>query len=255
MKYWMLAAACLAYALALLAAAHLLPEVARLGLFGCYAIAGVAGVVTALSYTPRDRLRWAWLAFGAGYLVAFAGKIFVGDGNAIPQMSAARVAAWSVLVVLFNVGLVTAFAMFARAWSGTGMAPPWRNRATVVFLVIALAIDTRSLMTGGRALLDGAPWGFGFVASVAGNIAAITLVGPIFATAVALRGGLLMRPWLFLFVAAAFWLSVDVIAVMPVDVQRTLDIVLRPLAILFGGAAAVAQLLVKRDVAARLGET
>jgi len=91
MKYWLLVAACVAIALALLVAAHLAPGVARLGLFACYGMTGLAGVITAFSYTSRDRLRWAWLAFGMGYVVAFAGKIFIGDGFDILHMSFARV--------------------------------------------------------------------------------------------------------------------------------------------------------------------
>lgn len=254
MKYWLLAAACVVYGLALLALSHAQPGVVRAGLFATYAIAGVASVVTALSYAPRDRLRWAWLSFGAGYLIAFASKLFVGDGAAIPTMSTGRQVAWSVMVLLLNVGSVTAFALFARAWSGTGMAPPWLRRATGVFLAIALLIDAKSLWTALQAMLAGNVWAFGFFSSVAGDIIAVTLVGPIFATAVALRGGILMRPWLFLFVAAVCWLSVDVISILPIEVRTDLDIVMRPVAILFGGAAAVAQLLVKHDVKASLAE-
>ncbi len=253
MKYWLIVAACVAYALGLLAAAHLAPELARGGLFACYGLAGAAGLVTAFSYTARDRLRWAWMAFGAGYLIAFTSKFFMPDGLAVLQMSRAQAVAWSVMVVLFNASMVTAFAMFARAWSGTGMAPPWRGRATVVFLIIALAVDAKSLLNGGRAMLAGQPWAAGYIASAAGDIAAVTLVGPVFATAIALRGGILMRPWLFLFLACAFWLSVDVIAVLPAELRRDPDIVLRALAILLGAGAAMAQVAVKRDVRASLG--
>src|SRR5689334_1052834 len=147
MKYWLLVAACLASALALLVTTHLAPGVARLGLFACYGVTGLAGVITAFSYTTRDRLRWAWLAFGLGYVVAFAGKIFIGDGFDILHMAFGRVVAWSVLVTVFNAAGVTAFVLFARQWSGTGVVPPWRTRATVLFLVIALAIDFKSLLT------------------------------------------------------------------------------------------------------------
>ncbi len=254
MKYWLLAAACVASALALLVATHLAPDVARIGLFACYGLTGVAATVTAFNYTPRDRLRWAWLAFGAGYLAAFVSKVFIGDGFAVTQMSPGRVVAWSIVVTVFNIALVIAFALFARAWTGTGMAPAWLRHATVVFLVIALAIDAKTLLIGGRAMLAGQAWAFGFVASVAGDITVITLVGPIFATAIALRGGVLMRPWLFLFVASVAWIAVDVLGVLPLAMRRDPDMALRPLAVLFGGAAAVAQLLVRRDVRANLGD-
>jgi len=254
MKYWVLAVACVVIAFGLLAATRFSPDAARLGLFACYALTGVASLITGFSYGSRDRLRWAWLAFGLGYLLAFGSKVFIGDGLALAQMAPARVVAWSIVVTVFNVASVIAFVLFARVWSGTGMAPAWRARATVLFLVIALAVDAKSLIAGGRAMAAGQAWAFGFFASVASDIIVITLVGPIFATAIALRGGLLMRPWLFLFIASVCWLVTDVLAILPAEMRRDPDMVIRPLAILFGGAAGIAQLFVKRDVSASLAD-
>jgi hypothetical protein len=248
MKYSLLAAGCAVYALAMLAALHLWPEAARVGLFATYAFAGIAAVTTAFGYAPQDRLRWAWLAFGGGYLIAFAGKVFIGDNTALAQMSGTRVAVWAATIVLLNIGSVTALALFARAWSGTGLAPAWRTRATLIFLAIALVIDGPSLVTSARNILSLRPQAFGFFASVAGDITAVTLVGPIFATAIALRGGLLMRPWLFLFVAAVCWVFDDIAPLMRPEIGLSYDIVFRTLAVTFGGAAALSQLWVKREV-------
>jgi hypothetical protein len=255
MKYWLLAAACVAYALVLLVVTQLSPSLARSGLVATYGLSGLAGIATAFSFAPRDRLRWAWLSFGAGYSIAFASKIFVGDGTALAQMSTVRVILWSVTVFLLNLGSVTAFVLFARAWSGTGMAPAWQRRATLVFLAVALLIDTQSLLHAGQAILAGQPSGFGLFASVTGDIVALTLVGPIFTTAVALRGGLLSRPWLFLFAAAVCWMFEDIVPILPNnELVRDLDIMMRSMAVLLGGAAAVAQLMVRRDVRLSLRE-
>ena len=71
---------------------------------------------------------------------------------------------------------------------------------------------------------------------------------------VGLEAGFAPRPWLFLFIASACWLANDVLAILPLEMRRDPDMVIRPLAILFGGAAAIAQLFVKRDVGASLAD-
>jgi hypothetical protein len=137
MKYRLLAAGCVAYAVALLATLHVAPSPARMGLYATYAVAAIASWVTAFSYGGRDRLRWAWLAFGSGYAIAFASKVFVGDNLDVFTFSPVRAVMWSAMVFLLNVGSVTAFALFASVWSGTGVAPRWRRRATLIFLALA----------------------------------------------------------------------------------------------------------------------
>jgi hypothetical protein len=252
MKYWWLAFGCLAYGLILLALYHLAsPAIARLGLYACYALAGAAACVTAASYAPRDRLRWAWLAFGAGYSIAFLSK-FVADSTTVAGASTARATLWATMIFLLNAGSVTALVLFARVWSGTGLAPAWRSRATLGFLALALIIGGQNLYLNARAMLGLNPQAFGFFASSVGDVIGIALIGPIFATAIALRGGLLMRPWLFLFSAAICWIVDDALVILPRDLGFNVDIVVRTLAVLLGGAAALAQLLVKREVQAGL---
>ena len=252
MKFKLLIAGCLGYALAMLAAFHLAPQVARIGLFAAYALTGTAAVVTGLAYTPRDRLRWAWLSFGGGYLFAFGGKLFIGDGSALATFSPARRAAWSVTVVLLNLGSVVALSLFARAWSGTGLSPRWRLRATLLFLAVALFFNVPNFRANGHLLLTGDPAAYGILASAIGDLIAISLVGPIFATMLQLRGGILMRPWLMLFLGCAFWVCIDATGALPPPVARNIDIVVRPLAVLCGGAAAIAQLWIKRELASGL---
>jgi hypothetical protein len=252
MKYWWLALGCLAYGLGLLALYHLAsPATARLGLYACYALAAAAAGVTAVSYAPRDRLRWAWLSFGAGYFVAFLSKL-VADSTTIAAASTARATLWAAMIILLNAGSVTALVLFARVWSGTGLAPAWRGRATLGFFALALVIGGQNLYVNGRAMLSLDPRAFGFFASSAGDVIGIALIGPIFATAIALRGGLLMRPWLYLFSAAICWIVDDALFILPRELALNVDIVVRTLAVLLGGAAALAQLMVKREVQAGL---
>src|SRR5205814_6588323 len=157
----------------------LAPEVARVGLFAVYAITGVAALVTGFAYTPRDRLRWAWLSFGGGYLVAFAGKLFIGDGSALATFSPMRRLAWSAVVVLLNIGSVVALSLFARVWSGTGLSPRWRLRATLAFLAVALFFNVPNFRNNGHLLLTGDPAAYGILASAIGDLVAISLVVPI----------------------------------------------------------------------------
>ncbi|MCU1277985.1 MAG: uncharacterized protein JWM53_1531 [bacterium] len=252
MKFRLLVAACVAYGLAMLAAFHLAPSLARIGLFAAYAIAGLAALVTGFAYTPRDRLRWAWLSFGTGYLVAFAGKVLIGDSTALPTMSPMRRALWSACVIFLNVGSLVALSLFARVWSGTGLSPRWRSRATVAFVAVALLLAGPNLINNGRLLLTGNPAAYGILASAVADLVAIALVGPIFATMLQLRGGILMRPWLLLFMSSVCWLIVDAMGALPPAVAVNIDMFVRPLAVLCGASAAVAQLWVKQEVSGGL---
>lgn len=252
MKFPLLIAGCIAFALFELTTLHLAPSVARAGLFGAYALTGIIAVTTALIYTSRDRLRWAWLTFGAAYLIAFAGKVFIGDGTQLATMTDLQRALWSACVILLNGGQVVALALFARVWSGTGLSPEWRGRATLGFLAVAIVLVGPQLYTNVRLLASGNPAAYGILVSAAGDLAAIALVGPIFATMIALRGGIVARPWLLLFAGCVCWLINDAIGPLPPAIGRNIDMIVRPLAVLFGGAAALTQRWVKQEVAADL---
>jgi hypothetical protein len=252
MKYRILAIGCVVYALALLATYHLAPSLTPIGLAVGYGFAGVAAIVTALSYARGDRLRWAWLAFGGGYLIAFVSKVFIGDNAAVTTFSPTRVLLWGIAILLLNIGSVTGLALFASVWSGTGLAPRWRWRATFIFLAIALVLDGPGIYTALRGVFGGTRFAFGALLSSSGDLIAIALVGPIFATAVALRGGILMRPWLFLFFATVSWLADDCAFALPRDLALNVDVVVRSLALTLSGAAALAQLWVKHEVRSSL---
>src|SRR5262249_30849610 len=161
---------------------------------------------TGLTYARSDRLRWAWVTFGAGYLIAFAGKLFIGDSAGWRTMTPGQATAWAISIFLLNVTSVAALVLFARVWNRTGIAPPWRPWATLGFTVLGLAIDGPTLLQSAREMVTLHPHAFGVFSSVAGDVIGIALVGPIFATAIALRGGVLMRPWLFLFGSSLCWI-------------------------------------------------
>jgi hypothetical protein len=52
---------------------------------------------------------------------------------------------------------------------------------------------------------------------------------------------------------AVCWVVVDAVGALPRQIALQIDIVARPLAVLFGGAAALAQLWTKRELRSGLG--
>lgn len=252
MKYWLLGVACVLYGVMVALLRVYDPPAARVALFIAYALPAIACAVTAASYGAGDRLRWAWILYGAGYGIAFLSKWLIGDLGDIVQLSVARQATWSLFIIIFNTCGVTALALFARVWSGTGMAPEWRTRATIAFFVVAIVIGIPNARQAIGLLSPFRPIAFGGFASVIGDIVSITLIGPIFATMIALRGGVLARPWVFLFASVLCWLLNNLPVVMPTNMALIADGVVRPAAITFAAAAAIAQLWVKRDLRAEL---
>ena len=252
MKYWLLGVACVLYGVIVALLRHFDPGAARLALFFAYALPAVAGIVTAMSYGARDRLRWAWLVYASGYGIGFLGKVVIGDLPDNLHASTSHQAIWSLFVVSFNACSVIGLALFARVWSGTGMAPQWRRWATLGFFVLAIAIGIPNARNAMGLLHPMTPIGIGATASIIGDVISITLIGPIFATMIALRGGVLARPWIFLFASVLCWLLNNLPAVLPANAALIYDGIVRPAAITFAAAAAIAQLWVKRDLRAEL---
>ena len=252
MKYWLLGVACVLYGVVVALLRHFDPPAARVALFVAYALPAIACAFTAASYGERDRLRWAWVLYGAGYGIAFLSKWLIGDLADLVHLGVARQATWALFIIVFNACGVTALALFARVWSGTGMAPEWRTRATIGFFIVAIVIGIPNAHQAIGLLSPFRPIAFGGIASVLGDVISITLIGPIFATMIALRGGALARPWIFLFASTLCWLLNNLPVVMPTNAALIADGIVRPAAITFAAAAAIAQLWVKRDLRAQL---
>lgn len=252
MKYWILGVACVLYGVMVALLRHFDPAAARIALFAAYAMPAVAGITTALSYGARDRLRWAWLVFASGYGLGFLSKVVIGDLAENLHAATSRQAAWSLFVIGFNSCSVTGLALFSRVWSGTGMAPEWRRWATLGFFVVAIAIGIPNARNALALFQLNGPIGIGGFASVVGDVISVTLIGPIFATMIALRGGVLARPWIFLFASVLCWMLNNLPPVLPTDVAVFYDGIVRPSAITFAAAAAIAQLWIKRDLRAEM---
>jgi hypothetical protein len=251
-KYWVLGAACLFWGVMLALVRHLDPAVGRWAMYATYLVPAVACSVAALSYGPRDLLRWAWLAFAAGYAIAFVSKTIVGDLVEQVRASDGRQLTWSLFIVAFNACTVAAPALFARVWSGTGMAPPWRRWATLGFFVLGILIAVPQGHVAFGLMATRKPIAIGAAASLLGDVSSITLIGPIFATMIALRGGVLARTWIFLFASVSLWLLNNLNLLLPMHVGFVYDGIVRGTAMTLTAAAAITQLWVQREVRASL---
>ena len=217
------------------AAVHITVGIAY-ALGACGALAGV------LAFRRGDRMRLAWLGVGSG---AFLGLVKICIWTA-PLHQTVRAAPGStllsilvVLTVMINVGSVWGLAIFVQSWRGTGLAPPWYGRAALAAFTIGAIIAGPSLVSdvrdslGGRLLL-------GAIVSDAADIISITLMGPLVATAVWMRGGLLVWPYSLLAADITSWLLYDTGWRFAPQYGNLTDTFFASLAVLFLGAAGLA---------------
>jgi hypothetical protein len=254
MKYALLGGGVVACALlALLASLTFSPPLAAFLCTASYGLAGAIGLLNAASYARHDRLRWAWLCFGLGYLCGFASAVAFGTRPDAERMTTLAVTVWSLCILFLNVFLVASEAWFARMWSNTGLAPPGRLGATLGFLTLALLFDGKAALHDIALLVHGDVRAISDLISLTTDIISIGLVGPIFATVIALRGGLLVRPWIFLFLSSFVWLLDDATVLLPHHAADA-DLFARVLAVQLAFAAALAQRLVRADLSAAMAK-
>jgi hypothetical protein len=158
----------------------------------------------AIGFARGDYLRRAWLLLGLVYALIAAVQILP-----LPRLSIWTVIALSLVI---NVVGVAALALFARAHQIAGLQIGSRRRNFAVFavvLAIALVIDGWPILDTMRRLEHGDLRAAMYIISSAGDLAALLLIAPIFLTALALRGGLLIWPWAMLAASTLSWLVVD----------------------------------------------
>ncbi len=250
MRFRVLVAACVAVVAVACALFSLLPEprnweLARAATLFSYTAAVVGALVGAASFGRGDRLRWAWLLL-ASYALIGVGKVLLWGSprhvgppmGLLPQTQTP----WTsgVATILLNVFCVVGLALFARVWHGTGLTPPWRGRATLAAFVVALAAGGLPVWRDIHMIASGQYLRVGGLASSLGDIAAITLMGPVLVTAIAMRGGLLVWPWTILTISCVAWLGFDAVQLFPAGLVPVSDLATVMLATLTSGAAGVA---------------
>jgi len=176
-------------------------------LVGVLVAAGCAR--TAAGFAPGDYLRRAWILLGAVYAMLAAVQILPVDRIGL------------VAVVLISLALnglgVAALVHFALAHRVAGLVIGSRRRNLAVFLgvlAVALVIDGWPVFDTVRRLEHGDMTAAMYVISSVGDLAALLLIAPIFLTALALRGGLLIWPWALLGASTLCWLVVDAEALL-----------------------------------------
>ncbi len=243
------AAACVAFALAPDGANW---RVAWLGTLVSYSAALVGAAIGAASFGRGDRLRWAWLLV-AGYAAIGVGKVILWGsprhvGPAMGLLPATQTALTNgTATVLLNVSCVAGLALFARVWHGTGLTPPWRGRITLVAFALAVIVGGVPVWRDIQMIASGQTLRFGGLVSSLGDIAAITLMGPVLVTAIAMRGGLLVWPWTILTVSSLAWLFFDAVQLLPMRMVPLADLGSVMAATLTSGAAGVAHRWAVRD--------
>jgi hypothetical protein len=220
-------------------------ELARAATLFSYGAAVVGSLIGAFSFGRGDRLRWAWLLM-ASYAVIGVGKVLLWGsprhvGPAMGLLPNTQTAfASGAATILLNVFAVAGLALFARVWHGTGLTPPWRGRATLVAFAIAVAMGGVPVWRDIHMIAAGQTIRVGGLASSLGDIASITLMGPVLVTAIAMRGGLLVWPWTLLTVSSIAWLLFDAVQLVPASLIPVSDLGTVMAATLTCGAAGLA---------------
>jgi hypothetical protein len=220
-------------------------EFARGATLFSYSAAVVGAVIGARGFQRGDRLRWAWLLV-ASYALIGVGKVLLWGS---PRHIGPALGLWphsqtaltnGTATILLNVCSVAGLVLFARVWHGTGLTPPWRGQITLLAFALALVMGGLPVWRDIHMIAAGQTIRVGGLASSLGDIAAITLMGPILVTAIAMRGGLLVWPWTILTVSSIAWLMFDAVQLLPLSMVPVCDLGTVMAATMTTGAAGIA---------------
>lgn len=212
-----------------------------------FLVAAYGCLRTAASFQTGDYLRVAWQMQGTASLLLAASSVVrhLDPPDLILLVRAA-------LTFMSNVTSTIAAVIFARTASVAGLQLPWSRTARWVLAsamaLVAVGLVGPTLVIVGPLAINGDLGSWISMISSVGDLAFLMLIAPIFMTALALRGGLLIWPWTFLTVSVSCWLLYDaqeIVAYLLPDLgPAEMTLWTTPLRILACGylyAAAVAQ--------------
>ena len=154
-------------------------------------VAGAAGLAATRFGWWREYVGRAWTLFFIAYFVLTIGEV-------LRRFTTDTAIAAEVCVVVANVAIVAAYFMTARSFRAAGLdfgGSRWRTvLATMLSLVVALAICQNSIMSSYEAVRGGA-LSWGALVSPLADVITFALVAPLLLTAFALRGG--QQFWMF----------------------------------------------------------
>jgi hypothetical protein len=180
-------------------------------------LACVGPILAARTFEAGDYLRRAWLCFGLAnaFLFASAASRFIPGTS--PALAWARIGA----IFMSNLLTIIGSVLFARTAGKAGLALPGtalsRGGGYVLSVGVALAFGIPSVAPAfAHFSFAHLPSGLTPFFATAGDAVSLALIAPILMTALALRGGLIAWPWIFLTCAELAWLVFDLaIAVLP----------------------------------------
>jgi len=173
-----------------------------------FAIAAAGCMAAARGFAKGDYLRTAWYLQGISYGILIASAAIQRPGLAREPMLV-RVG----IIFIANLLSVVGTVLFARAYRVAGLELPWSRRARITFLVVVILLAAAAALPPlflqlGPALHGDLPDLTGVFSST-GDFITFCLLAPLFMTAVALRGGLLVWPWALFTAGTICWLLYD----------------------------------------------
>jgi len=181
----------------------------RVEVLAAAALAAVGCALAARRLQPGDYLRAAWSANFAGYCLITLAALMRFPHQPPRGLSLARGA----VLVGENAFQVISMWLFSRAFRVAGITLPGSQARKVLIAgaaaFLALVIAGSSFEMEARRLVSGEVTAIAGVVSSIGDIITFTLIGPIFMTALALRGGLLVWPWSLITASGLSWLLHD----------------------------------------------
>ena len=204
----------------------------------------VGPFLAALRFDRGDQMRLAWGSLAVANCIAAIGIALISGPFHTPDPQPSP-AAWLENVrlamdLVLNALTVFALALFSRVWRSLGLQPPWYRQATALAFALGCLVVGPSLIHALEAMISGPARPWSMLISPTADLLAITLMGPLAASAVAMRGGALMWPYVFLSADCVAWLFFDAGALLSGDAQRIADSFLASTGMLYCGAAGLA---------------
>lgn len=216
----------------------------------------LGALLAALAFGRGDPLRRAWLWVTASGFTGLVSTLSQGPNlrsvsNHLIETQSGLVVG-GVIDVVLNLTMIIGFLLFARAWAQTGLAPPGQRAATLVATCVGLAVAGPSLWHDIVRALEGTKGGIGSSISDIGDIVAIALAGPLFASALWMRGGDLVGPYIYLTTSVAAWLVYDAGSLFALEGSRNFfDMLTTTTATLFAALAGLTHYWVIRKAPQR----
>jgi hypothetical protein len=220
------------------------------------ALACLGFTAAALRFKAGEHLRRAWL-FMALCMFTFVCLRFVDVftfDSVFGLSEDVKNAIRGGVSVLANIFWVVGLWKLARVMHMTGLGfgvSKWDQRLVLgLGILLGVTFGGSSVVTGVIAVMDGNLFALNWLAAGLADVMVLCLIAPLFLTALAMRGGLLVWPWGLLVACLLGWLFVDAFQslgqIVDLDplVQRCTMITSRTWACAFGFSAGMAQRMI-----------